>query len=106
MTELNDIINKVQDKLIEEFDGKSYCVGELSSSALSTAVSCLALGTIDKKAYAEEQSEARQWLILNQNKDGGWGDTTDSPSNISTSFLVWAAFNNSEFENEARLWSI
>ncbi|MDB5297237.1 MAG: shc 2, partial [Phycisphaerales bacterium] len=32
------------------------------------------------------------WLALNQNADGGWGDTTKSFSNISTTCLCWAAF--------------
>jgi len=31
-------------------------------------------------------------MVLNQNEDGGWGDTTASYSNISTSLLCWAAF--------------
>jgi len=32
-----------------------------------------------------------EWLKRTQNDDGGWGDTTDSPSNLSTSLLVQAA---------------
>ena len=32
------------------------------------------------------------WLAANQNADGGWGDTTKSLSNISTTTLCWAAF--------------
>ena len=32
------------------------------------------------------------WLALHQNADGGWGDTTRSFSNISTTALCWAAF--------------
>ncbi|MFQ5495012.1 MAG: prenyltransferase/squalene oxidase repeat-containing protein [Phycisphaerae bacterium] len=31
------------------------------------------------------------WIAANQNDDGGWGDTVDSPSNISTTTLCWAA---------------
>ena len=33
-----------------------------------------------------------QWLAKNANDDGGWGDTTRSFSNISTTTLCWAAF--------------
>jgi squalene-hopene/tetraprenyl-beta-curcumene cyclase len=32
------------------------------------------------------------WLAAHQNPDGGWGDTTQSLSNISTTALCWAAF--------------
>ena len=32
-----------------------------------------------------------RWLVENQNADGGWGDTTKSKSNISTTALCWAA---------------
>ena len=31
------------------------------------------------------------WLVRTQNADGGWGDTTDSPGNVSTTALCWAA---------------
>ena len=31
------------------------------------------------------------WLIRTQLDDGGWGDTTDSPANVSTTALCWAA---------------
>jgi squalene-hopene/tetraprenyl-beta-curcumene cyclase len=33
------------------------------------------------------------WLARHQNADGGWGDTLDSPSNISTTVLGWAALH-------------
>ena len=31
------------------------------------------------------------WIADHQNDDGGWGDTIDSPSNISTTVLCWVA---------------
>jgi squalene-hopene/tetraprenyl-beta-curcumene cyclase len=33
------------------------------------------------------------WLAAHANGDGGWGDTPESRSNISTTALVWAALN-------------
>lgn len=33
------------------------------------------------------------WLARTRNADGGWGDTPDSVSNISTTALVWAALS-------------
>src|SRR5687768_13969388 len=77
--------------------------GELSSSALSTATAVFALSQV-LEAQGESVDPAfastagkliRQglaWLALNQNLDGGWGDTTASVSNISTTCLCWAAF--------------
>jgi squalene-hopene/tetraprenyl-beta-curcumene cyclase len=46
------------------------------------------------------------WLAAHQNADGGWGDTTDSISNISTTALCWAALSNAggtEAEKQAVL---
>ena len=33
----------------------------------------------------------RRWLAANASPDGGFGDTTDSPSNLSTTALAWMA---------------
>jgi squalene-hopene/tetraprenyl-beta-curcumene cyclase len=71
--------------------------GELSASALSTATAITALTIVansDNAAAArlhEKIQRGSDWLIANQNADGGWGDTTNSLSNISTTTLVWAA---------------
>ncbi|MEM1441673.1 MAG: prenyltransferase/squalene oxidase repeat-containing protein, partial [Verrucomicrobiota bacterium] len=65
--------------------------GELSTSALSTATALVALGSVDEEVYAMEVKRACTWLIDNQNEDGGWGDTTKSFSNISTTLLCWSA---------------
>ncbi len=70
--------------------------GHLSSSALSTAT---AVGALALHARAAEPPAAdRQliqaglsWLIAHRNRDGGWGDTVVSASNISTTMLGWAA---------------
>ena len=88
---LDIFIKKSQAKLEEEFAGRPYCEGVLSSSALSTAVSCIALNTLDSSKYKSEIKRALQWLLINMNEDGGWGDTVDSPSNLSTTLLCWAA---------------
>ena len=77
--------------------------GELSSSALSTATAVFAMSqALEAQAERADPAFAAQagklirqglgWLALNQNSDGGWGDTTLSFSNISTTCLCWAAF--------------
>ncbi|RFC46421.1 MAG: squalene-hopene/tetraprenyl-beta-curcumene cyclase [Verrucomicrobia bacterium] len=83
-------------QLLEEMGGDGFWVGELSSSALSTATAVIAfaqLATADGSAQDEPRIEAGlNWLAAHQNADGGWGDTNKSHSNISTTALVWAAF--------------
>ena len=41
-------------------------------------------------------TRGRVWLLDHQNDDGGWGDTTKSFTNISTTLLVWGALNTSK----------
>ncbi len=70
--------------------------GELSSSALSTATALFALSLYDRHAgrdghHAGLIAGGLRWLADTQNPDGGWGDTTLSLSNISTTALCWAA---------------
>ena len=65
--------------------------GHLSSSALSTAVAAVALQQVDAAAHRAAVGRALAWLAAYANADGGWGDTPDSPSNLSTTLLVWSA---------------
>ena len=74
-----------------------YWVGELSSSALSTATALVALGLYVRGAAPPSAHDIAlvnggvAWLLSHQNEDGGWGDTDRSFSNISTTALAWAA---------------
>ena len=98
-----------------------YWEGELSSSALSTATAVCALRmvrdaraksrpsatstnvSLAHPAWPADELELRirrglRWLAEHQNADGGWGDTTQSYSNISTTLLGWAAFSEASHE--------
>lgn len=79
--------------------------GKLSSSALSTATAVCALALLERTHHSGQRSGLVQkgltWLAGHQNPDGGWGDTTDSPSNISTTALCWAAIGADEHPGEA-----
>ena len=79
----------------------SHWEGELSTSALSTAITICALAAFRESSTCSEAERNRlssmcdrgvTWLATHQNDDGGWGDTTISFSNISTTALCWAAF--------------
>ena len=71
--------------------------GELSASALSTATAVVALSLVKQRTPASNPrfgpliDRGVAWLVANANRDGGWGDTIQSGSNISTTALVWAA---------------
>jgi squalene-hopene/tetraprenyl-beta-curcumene cyclase len=84
---LHRAYDTVRERLIAEMTPEGYWQGELSSSALSTATAVSALICIDRQAHQGLIESGVRWLTDYQNSDGGWGDTTDSPSNISTTFL-------------------
>ena len=78
--------------LVGELGPDGHWIGELSSSALSTATAVTALAAIDPKAHAPLIRGGLEWLARHAHADGGWGDTVRSRSNLSTTALVWAAF--------------
>ena len=75
---------------------EGHWVGELSSSALSTATAVTALAVVHRESrtthHASRITSGLDWLAQHQNSDGGWGDTVLSLSNLSTTTLCWAAF--------------
>jgi squalene-hopene/tetraprenyl-beta-curcumene cyclase len=84
--------------LLAERTPEGHWVGELSTSALSTATAISALAIVQKATAAHGSFDALiaggvNWLAAHQNADGGWGDTVRSFSNISTTMLCRAAFH-------------
>ena len=83
--------------LLAESTPEGWWVGELSTSALSTATAVTALSVVlqrEPQRTPELQpliDGGLYWLAGQQNADGGWGDTTLSFSNISTTMLAHAA---------------
>ena len=65
--------------------------GELSSSAISTAVAIFALRQIDANRYAETIQRGAEWLLRTMQADGSWGDSIESPSNMTATLLTYAA---------------
>ena len=88
-------LDRLTDALLAARTADGHWAGELSSSALSTAVAVIALTLVDRyrprPALASLARGGVAWLTRTQNANGGWGDTTDSPGNVSTTALCWAA---------------
>ena len=81
-----------RDALLAERVPEGHWVGELSTSALSTATAVMALHLVNPFEHRALIDGGLKWLAEHQNADGGWGDTVKSFSNISTSMLCRAAF--------------
>ena len=81
-----------RDALLAERAPAGHWVGELSTSALSTATAVVALHLVNPFEHRERIDAGLRWLADHQNADGGWGDTVKSFSNISTTMLCRAAF--------------
>ncbi len=96
--------------LLAERNAAGHWTGELSSSALSTAVAVSALalvrrhtaGTSPAARHDDLIADGISWLVAHQNADGGWGDTVKSFSNTSTSMLVRAAFHLTDTAEQHR----
>jgi squalene-hopene/tetraprenyl-beta-curcumene cyclase len=105
---LDQTLANARERLLAARGPHGHWEGELSSSALSTATALFALHMYREAAPTpcnpmREQggrpadldpliASGLRWLAEHQNADGGWGDTTQSHSNISTTALCWAAF--------------
>ena len=88
-------LDRITDRVLAARTPEGHWTGELSSSALSTATASIALALVGRsrpRPYLDALvRNGLAWLARTQNADGGWGDTTDSPSNVSTTALCWAA---------------
>lgn len=85
--------NELAGQLLEKRNADGFWEGRLSSSALGVAVAITALYFDDKVKHRDAMERGVKWLVTNRNSDGGYGDSPDSLSNISTSLLVYAAFH-------------
>ncbi len=90
-TELGLTLTRLTQRLLDAREGKAHWTGRLSDSALSTATAVIALYLADKSDPLA--AAGLDWLERTQNPDGGFGDTVESMSNLSTTALCWAAFS-------------
>ena len=95
---LTDAMRRAYDeasgRLLAQRDGPGGAwQGRLSCSALATSVAVFSLATIDVEAHRELIRRGLGWLEGNANRDGGWGDSPGSPSNLPATVLAWAALS-------------
>jgi squalene-hopene/tetraprenyl-beta-curcumene cyclase len=88
---LAEAYRKARAHLLAQQTPEGFWVGELASSALSTATAVCALTLVDREQFAPLIAGGVRWLLAQQCEDGGWGDTVKSLSNISTTMLCRAA---------------
>jgi len=77
--------------LLSKRDPDGYFASGLSDSAISTSVALVALHLADQQTYAEQIAKARDWLLLHANADGAYGDSPESPANLTATFLATVA---------------
>jgi len=101
---LRAALSKATTELLAQRNAQGFWAGELSSSALSTATAVAALAVVGRESpipnFQSPIDSGLRWLAEHQNADGGWGDTTVSLSNISTTTLCWAAFGAAGADEE------
>ncbi len=91
---INKALKLACERLIAETAPDGSWRGYLSGSAVSTAVAAFALAR--SRPAAGEIKLACEWLAANINDDNGWGDTPDSPSNLTATLLTKAALTTQQ----------
>ena len=91
-------LSDLTSQLIREQNSDGFWTGRLASSALSTAVALVVLKLDKNKNNDERIISGLQWLHNNVNTDGGFGDTPESTSNVSSSLLCYAALSYCRLE--------
>jgi len=101
LTDIQTAHREVSDELMRRRNSEGYWRGHLCSSPLATATATSAIAVYckslqDSKTCSLTHLEQAiqlgvRYLLATQQRDGGWGDTERSLSNIATTYLVRAA---------------
>ncbi|MBR4903001.1 MAG: hypothetical protein IKZ46_18825 [Victivallales bacterium] len=83
------MINKnLKDYLLNMREEDGFFKSGLSDSPISTAIACVALKIADQEKYATQIKAAEAWLEANCNADGLYGDSIESPPNLTATYLA------------------
>ena len=81
----------LREHLLSQRNAKGVWEGCLSSSALASAIAVFALAVVDARRHAPAIARGLDWICADQHDDGGWGDSPESPTNLTATLLCWAA---------------
>lgn len=90
---IQDALASLESTLLSSFNPDRPWTGHLCNSAVSTAVAVVALHTVNPDTHQEAIKTGLAWLLHTRNPDGGWGDTPESPTNITATLLAAFAFH-------------
>ncbi len=98
--DLDTTLAAAREHLLEWQTPAGHWEGHLASSALATATAVWALHVAERDRgpgpFSRLVRPGLDWLVRHQNRDGGWGDTVLSRSNLSTTVLAWSALAASD----------
>ena len=89
--QIEEMIKVTTEALLSKRESGRIWRGKLSSSAISTSVSVFALHEIDAQKYERQIVEGIAWLQQIMKVDGSWGDSIESPSNLTATLLTYAS---------------
>ena len=85
------MIDMLREKILAARSDEGNWRGQLSSSAISTSVALFALHISSKEENLPYVRNAAGWLKLTMKPDGTWGDSLESPSNMTATLLTYAS---------------
>lgn len=89
--QIDEMVKVTTEALLSKREAGRIWRGKLSSSAISTSVSVFALHEIDAQKYERQIAEGIAWLQQTMKADGSWGDSIESPSNLTATLLTYAS---------------
>ena len=87
------MIDALSEQLLFKRSTNGLWRGNLSSSAISTAVAVFALYMVNKNKYRCYIQNGAAWLHRTMLTEGAWGDTVESPPNMTATLLSYAALH-------------
>ena len=90
-SQLKEMQRDAMERLMQRRSEDGMWRGSLSSSAISTAVSVFALWRMDAGKYAVQIDAGVRWLQQTMKTDGSWGDSVESPSNMTATLLTYVS---------------